>query len=229
MEIWLAILLIVIAAIVTGLCCFNAGVNHRKKIAEAEIGSAETEAKRIVDEAVKEAEAKKKEYVLEGKEEVQAFRAETEKDLNARRKEVQRQERRVQQKEETLDRKMDNLEKVEQLVNKTGCRKKKKMLPISLNRLRSGSRKPNLSRKVSLSFWKKFRDLLRNKRRNTCLLSSKQSLRMKKQLELWTLNKSCVKSPRKRQEILYLLQFKDAPPTMSQKRQCLLFHCPTMK
>ncbi len=116
MEIWLAILLIVIAAIVTGLCCFNAGVNHRKKIAEAEIGSAETEAKRIVDEAVKEAEAKKKEYVLEGKEEVQAFRAETEKDLNARRKEVQRQERRVQQKEETLDRKMDNLEKKEENV-----------------------------------------------------------------------------------------------------------------
>ena len=118
LEIWLAILLIVLIAIVTGVVSFLAGVNHRKKIAEAEIGSAEAEAKRIVDEAVKEAEAKKKEYVLEGKDEVHRFRNETEKDLNARRKEVQRQERRVQQKEETLDRKMDNLEKKEDNVAK---------------------------------------------------------------------------------------------------------------
>jgi len=118
LEIWLAILLTVVVAIVTGVACFLAGVSHRKKIAEAEIGSAEAEAKRIVEEAVKEAEAKKKEYVLEGKDEVHQFRNETEKELNARRKEVQRQERRVQQKEETLDRKMDNLEKKEDNVSK---------------------------------------------------------------------------------------------------------------
>lgn len=118
MEIWLAILLTVVVAIVTGVACFLAGVSHRKKIAEAEIGSAEIEAKRIVEEAVKEAEAKKKEYVLEGKDEVHHFRNETEKELNARRKEVQRQERRVQQKEETLDRKTDNLEKKEENVSK---------------------------------------------------------------------------------------------------------------
>ena len=115
-QIWLAILLTVVVAIVTGVVCFLTGVSHRKKIAEAEIGSAEAEAKRIVEEAVKEAEAKKKEFVLEGKDEVLLFRTETEKDLNARRKEVQRQERRVQQKEETLDRKMDNLEKKEENV-----------------------------------------------------------------------------------------------------------------
>lgn len=118
LEIWLAILIIVLVAIVTGVVSFLAGVNHRKKIAEAEIGSAEAEAKRIVDDAVKEAEAKQKEYVLEGKDEVHRFRNETEKDLNARRKEIQRQERRVQQKEETLDRKMDNLEKKEDNVSK---------------------------------------------------------------------------------------------------------------
>ncbi len=118
MEIWVAILLTVIVAIVTGVACFLAGVSHRKKIAEAEIGSAEAEAKRIVEEAVKEAEAKKKEIVLEGKDEVHQFRNETEKELNARRKEVQRQERRVQQKEETLDRKTDNLEKKEENVAK---------------------------------------------------------------------------------------------------------------
>ena len=118
MPIWLAILLIVLAAIVSGVACFMSGVNHRKKIAEAEIGSAEAESKRIVEDAVKDAEAKKKEIVLEGKDEVHQFRNETEKELNARRKEVQRQERRVQQKEETLDRKTDNLEKKEENVAK---------------------------------------------------------------------------------------------------------------
>lgn len=118
MQIWLAILLIVLAAIVSGVASFLAGVSHRKKIAETEIGSAEQEAKRIVDEAIKTAEAKKKEFVLEGKDEVHRFRTESEKELAARRKEVQRQERRVQQKEETLDRKTDNLEKKEESVSK---------------------------------------------------------------------------------------------------------------
>ncbi len=118
MPVWLSILLIVVAAIATGIASFMAGVKHRQKIAEAEIGSAEAEAKRIVDEAVKDAEAKKKEILLEGKDEVHQFRNETEKELNSRRKEIQRQERRVQQKEETLDRKMDNLEKKEENVSK---------------------------------------------------------------------------------------------------------------
>ena len=118
MPIWLSILLIVLCAIISGVVCFLQGVEHRKRIAEAEIGSAEIEARRIVDEAVKEAEAKKKEIVLEGKDEVHQFRNETEKDLNSRRKEIQRQERRMQQKEETLDKKLDNLEKKEENVAK---------------------------------------------------------------------------------------------------------------
>ena len=118
MPIWLSILLIVLFAIISGVVCFLQGINHRKRIAESEIGSAEVEARRIVDEAVKEAEAKKKEIVLEGKDEVHQFRNETEKDLNSRRKEIQRQERRMQQKEETLDKKLDNLEKKEENVAK---------------------------------------------------------------------------------------------------------------
>ncbi len=91
---------------------------YRKKVAEAEIGSAEQEAKRIVADAMKTAEAKKKEAILEGKDEVHRLRTESEKELSDRRKEVQRQERRIQQKEETLDRKIDNVEKKEDRVSK---------------------------------------------------------------------------------------------------------------
>ena len=114
----LGIILIVVALILglgIGVAIGNA---YRKKVAEAEIGSAEQEAKRIVTEAMKTAEAKKKEAVLEGKDEIHRLRNENDKEIADRRKEVQRQERRIQQKEETLDRKIDNVEKKEERVNK---------------------------------------------------------------------------------------------------------------
>ncbi len=114
----LGIVLIVVALIVGAGIGIIVGNLYRKKVAEAEIGSAEQEAKRIVADAMKTAEAKKKEAILEGKDEVHRLRNESEKELSDRRKEVQRQERRIQQKEETLDRKLDNVEKKEDRVSK---------------------------------------------------------------------------------------------------------------
>jgi len=108
----IAVSLIIVAAV--GVIAFIAGSSHRKKTAEAVIGSAENEAKKILEEAIKAAEAKKKEVVLEGKEEVHQFRNESEKELADRRKEVQRRERRMQQKEEAIDRKMESLEHKEE-------------------------------------------------------------------------------------------------------------------
>ena len=106
--------MLIIVAIVAGLAVgVYLGIQRRKQVAEKAIGSAETEANRIVSEAIKSAEAKKKEFLLEGKDELHRLRNENEKEISDRRKEVQRQERRIQQKEETLDRKMDNLEKKE--------------------------------------------------------------------------------------------------------------------
>ena len=118
MEIWLAILLLVVVAVVCGAVGFFMGISHRKKVAEGEIGSAEQEAKRIVSEALKTAEAKKKETILEGKDELHRLRNESEKELSERRREVQSQERRMQNKEETLDRKLENLEAKEENVAK---------------------------------------------------------------------------------------------------------------
>ena len=91
----------------------------RKKIGEAKIGSAEVEAKRILEEGSKNAEAKKKEAILEAKEETLRLRNETERELKERRNEVSRQERRINQKEENLDKKTEALErKNEQLDEK---------------------------------------------------------------------------------------------------------------
>ena len=97
-------------AALCGALAFFAGVNHRKREAEAAIGSAEDEAKRIISNAIKTAAAKKKEAVLEARTKIHRLRNESEREMNDRRKEIQRQERRVSQKEESLDKKMENLE-----------------------------------------------------------------------------------------------------------------------
>ncbi len=99
-----------VAAVVVAVIAFFLGSVHRRKTAEAAIGSAEDEARRILNDAMKNAEAKKKEAILEAKDEIIKSRNETEKDLRERRAEVQRQEHRIQQKEESLERKLENLE-----------------------------------------------------------------------------------------------------------------------
>ncbi len=108
----------VVLAIASGFISFRLGISYRKRIAEAEIGSAEAEAKRLVEEAVKTAENKKRESLLSAKEEIMKNRNEAEKELKERRGEISRQERRLQQKEEALDKKVDSLEKKDELLNK---------------------------------------------------------------------------------------------------------------
>ena len=67
MELWLAIVLIIVSAAVFAAIGVFLGMSYRKKIAEKEIGSAEQEANRIISEAMKTAEAKKKEELLKAK------------------------------------------------------------------------------------------------------------------------------------------------------------------
>lgn len=86
----------------------------RKNTAEKAIGSAEEEAKRVVQNAQAAAEAKRREAVVAAKEEVMHLRNEVEKETRERRGELQRLERRLVQKEETLDRKMETLERKEE-------------------------------------------------------------------------------------------------------------------
>ncbi len=109
-QLTVAIIIAAAAALVFGIIGFASGVAHRRRKAEAIIGSAEKEANRMKSDAINEAEALKKESRIEAKEEAQQIRAEADKDIRERRSEIQRQERRLQQKEENLDKKMDNLE-----------------------------------------------------------------------------------------------------------------------
>ncbi len=109
---------LVVGGLVSGIIAFKAGISHRKKTAEAAIGSAENEAERIVKEAKAAAESKKKETLLEAKDEIHRLRNESERELKERRNEVMRQERRIQQKEESLDHKIENYEAKEEAITK---------------------------------------------------------------------------------------------------------------
>ena len=110
----LTIVLIVVGAAVGIGIGFGMGVVYRKKFAEREIGSAEQEATRLINEAIRSGESRKKEMLLEAKDEIHRSRTENERDMKERRAELTKQERRLQQKEETLDKKADAFERKEE-------------------------------------------------------------------------------------------------------------------
>ena len=94
-PVYITVIAAVAAAVVFGVLGFVLGGAHRKKVAEAAIGSATEEAARIVNQAVQTAESKRKETVLEAKDEAHRLITEAEKETRERRAEVQRQERRL--------------------------------------------------------------------------------------------------------------------------------------
>ena len=118
MKLWLLIAAAVVLVVVAGAIAFFLGVKYRMKVAEAELGSAEEEAKRLISDAIKTAESRKKEALVEAKDEIYRMKNEAEREVKERRSEVQRQEHRLQQKEENLDKKIDNLEKKEEVMQR---------------------------------------------------------------------------------------------------------------
>ena len=107
---WYVAAIIGAGALVAGVAL---GYLVRKASAEAKLGSAEMQAKRMLDDAMKNAESVRKESVLSAKEEIFQMKKEADFDIKERRKEVSRLERRIAQKEETLDAKLEGIEKKE--------------------------------------------------------------------------------------------------------------------
>ena len=109
----------VLVAIAAGVALgFYLGGQHRRRTAEAKIGSAEEEAKRIVNDAIKSAEQKRKETIIEAKDEAFRLKSEADKEIKDRRAEITRQERRIDQKEEQLDKRTTTLERKEEDLKK---------------------------------------------------------------------------------------------------------------
>ena len=148
--IWIVILIVALAAgIGAG---YFIGYNNRKKTAEAQIGSAEAEATRLVNEAIKTAEQKRKEAVLEAKDEafklkaeVDAQKAEADKEIKQRRAEISRQENRIDQKETALDRKTEVLEKKEEELKKRASEAEERLAEIDALRAKEMERLETLA------------------------------------------------------------------------------------
>ena len=78
---WYGYVLLVAGLLIVAFIFFLIGMLYRKKVAEREIGSAETEATRIINEAIKGGENKKREMLVEAKEEIHKSRTEYELSL----------------------------------------------------------------------------------------------------------------------------------------------------
>ena len=111
---WYHYLIIVLAAAVGIIIGCAIGFAYRKKVAEREIGSAEAEATRLINEAIRNGENRKKEMLLEAKDEIHKSRTDLEKEVKDRRAELTKQERRLEQKEATLDKKTEAFERKEE-------------------------------------------------------------------------------------------------------------------
>ncbi len=113
------IIMLVVACITVGVICFAVGILYRKHIAEAQIGSAEEKARKVIDDAIKTGEAEKREMLLAAKEENIRVKSELDSEVKERRAELQQLERRMMQREEALDKKVTTLEnREEQLQNR---------------------------------------------------------------------------------------------------------------
>ena len=110
----LTVVLVLVVAAVAGALGFYLGGENRKRTAEAKIGSAEEEAKRIVNDAIKTAEQKRKETIIEAKDEAFKLKSDADKEIKDRRAEITRQERRIDQKEEALDKRTAQMERKEE-------------------------------------------------------------------------------------------------------------------
>ena len=77
----LEIIICVACAVVALAVGIILGINIRKRVAEREIGSAEAEATRLINEAIHSGESRKKEMLLEAKDEIHKSRTEHEKEV----------------------------------------------------------------------------------------------------------------------------------------------------
>ena len=102
---------IIIAGIIALIIGLIVGFLIRKNISEKSIGSAESYAAKIIEDANKEADSTKKAMLVEAKDEIFKLRTAQESENREARLEIQKSEKRILQKEENLDRKSENLER----------------------------------------------------------------------------------------------------------------------
>ena len=99
--------------LIVGFIAYRVGRTIEKKDASAKIGSAESKARKLLDDAIKNAESTKLNALLEAKEEILKQRTELETEIRERRKEVADIENRALKRDELSEKKAETLDKKE--------------------------------------------------------------------------------------------------------------------
>ena len=108
-----ALMGLVVGGVIAWIVSAKVAVSKKIKADEITVGTAESRAKEIIDEANKAAEASKREALVEVKEESIRAKKELDRETKERKAEIQHYEQRVLKKEETLDRKIEQNERKE--------------------------------------------------------------------------------------------------------------------
>ncbi|MBM3706739.1 MAG: ribonuclease Y [Actinobacteria bacterium] len=132
----LTVLMYVGIGMVIVIAGFFIGFFYRKVVIDNKLNSAESIAKRILEDAKKEAAAEKKEMVFEGKEEIANLKLKNDEELKRQRFEIQKIENRLLSKEDGLDKKAFFIEKKEQalLLKEKGIDEEKAKLDETLKK-----------------------------------------------------------------------------------------------
>ncbi len=111
MHMWLAIVLIAVAAVVALVAGIFGGYFIYKNKVEKKIGDLKDVAQKMVNDATAECKALKKEAILEAKEQELKLRNDFERESRDKKLELTKLEQRLLQREENLDKKEDSLNK----------------------------------------------------------------------------------------------------------------------
>ncbi len=95
-----------------------AGIVIRAIMVEKGFEKAQTQAKKIVDDAIKNAEQNKKQSLLETKQEIHNLRKDFDEEVKERKKEISSQENKLFQREKVLDNRAVNLDKRESNIDR---------------------------------------------------------------------------------------------------------------
>lgn len=114
MEIWLSILLIVIALGVGAVVAFFIALARGKALTEAKYERLGRDAKKIIDDAEEAGNKRKKELLSEAKNEIQSLRNEYNAEVKEKKLQLQEENSKLERRETSLDNRSNNLDKREE-------------------------------------------------------------------------------------------------------------------
>lgn len=127
----LTVIFSVIAFVMAAIIFFYVGIRYRKNVEQATVGSAEQQAKKIMEDSKQDAERVKKEAILQAKDEMLKQKDEFEKEARIRKKELQDTESRINQRQDLVDKRAALIEEKENNIIKKNEELQKKETELS--------------------------------------------------------------------------------------------------